>query len=72
MDFANSSRLVLDALFYDVYTQLSELHLKDAGVDIEWSDVDVPDDAVESRWGDTRGYFEVRLYRLPVGKMSQI
>ncbi|KAF8516042.1 arginine methyl transferase [Gautieria morchelliformis] len=61
-----------NALFYDVYTQLSELHLKDAGVDIEWTDVDVEDDVAENRWGGTREYFKVRLYRLPVGKMIHI
>jgi type IV protein arginine methyltransferase len=55
-----------------VYTQLSELHLKDAGVDIEWNDVDIEDDVVENRWGSTREYFKVRFYRLPVGKMIHI
>jgi type IV protein arginine methyltransferase len=52
-----------------VYTQLAELHLKDAGVEVEWTDVDVDDNAMENRWGDTREYFKVRYYRLPVGKM---
>ncbi|KAF8585894.1 hypothetical protein K439DRAFT_1409609 [Ramaria rubella] len=61
-----------NALFYDVYTQLSELHLKDTGVDIEWADVDVEDGTPDDRWGDTRAYFKVRLYRLPVGKMVHI
>ena len=30
-----------DPLFYDVYTHVSELHLADVGIDIEWTDVDV-------------------------------
>lgn len=68
--FIDQGCIVLDALFYDVYTQLSELHLKDAGVDIEWIDVDVRDDTVDDRWGTTREYFKAQLYRLPVGKMT--
>ncbi|KIJ46111.1 hypothetical protein M422DRAFT_29486 [Sphaerobolus stellatus SS14] len=56
-------------LFYDVYTQLAELHLKDAGVEVEWSDVDVEDGSAQDRWGDTKSYFKARLYRLPIGKM---
>ncbi|KZT11035.1 S-adenosyl-L-methionine-dependent methyltransferase [Laetiporus sulphureus 93-53] len=60
-----------NALFYDVYRHVSELHLADVGVDVEWSDVDVfaGDD---DRWGKTREYFAQRLYRLPVGKMRAI
>lgn len=61
-----------DALFYDVYTQLAELHLNDAGVEVEWADVDVEDNVTENPWGDTREYFKVRHYRLPVGKMAVV
>jgi len=61
----------LDTLFYDIYTQLSELHLRDAGIDVEWSDVDVEGGMTEDRWGSTRSYFKARFYRLPVGKMIQ-
>jgi len=57
------------ALFYDVYTRLSELHLADVGVDVEWSDVDVTD-GDEERWGKTREYFALPFYKLPVCKMS--
>ena len=58
-----------DAAFYDVYTHLAELHLATVGIDIEWEDVDVAtQEAV--RWGDTRGYFSMRLYRLPVGRAT--
>jgi hypothetical protein len=56
----------LDASFYDVYSHLAEIHLSTVGIDVEWEDVDVAtQEAV--RWGDTRGYFSMRLYRLPVG-----
>jgi len=58
----------LDASFYDVYTHLAELHLATVGIDVEWEDIDV---AMQEalRWGDTKGYFCMRLYRLPVGRI---
>jgi len=57
-----------DASFYDVYTHLVEVHLAGIGIDIEWEDVDVAmQEAV--RWDNSREYFSMRLYRLPVGKM---
>lgn len=59
---------VSDALFYDVYTHVSELHLANVGIDIEWSDVDVSAGS-EHRWGETKEYFGSGLYRLPIGKM---
>jgi type IV protein arginine methyltransferase len=37
-------------------------------MDVEWSDVDVYADR-EQRWGKTREYFGMRLYRLPVSKI---
>ncbi|KAG7440873.1 arginine methyl transferase [Guyanagaster necrorhizus] len=55
-------------LFYDVYTHVSELHLADVGIDVEWKDVDVSDG--KDRWGKTRQYFSLPLYRLPVGRMG--
>ena len=60
--------IVSDALFYDVYTHVSELHLAEIGMDVEWSDVDVFENS-EQRWGKTREYFSRRFYRLPVAKM---
>lgn len=60
-----------DALFYDVYTHVSELHLADVGIDISWSDVDVFANSGE-RWGATREYFGMRLYRLPIGSMRTV
>lgn len=62
----------LDPLFYDVYTHLSELHLSDVGVDVAWSDVDVTstsEETTKDRWGDTREYFTLPVYRLPIGQM---
>jgi protein arginine N-methyltransferase 2 len=59
---------VVDASFYDVYTQLAGFHLGGVGIDVEWEDIDVAmREAI--RWGDTRGYFCMRLYRLAVGRM---
>jgi len=57
-----------NALFYDVYTRVSELHLADVGLDVEWSDVDVHTGSA-TRWGQTREYFGMPLYRLPIGRM---
>lgn len=54
-----------------MYTQLSELHLNDAGINVNYSDVDVEDDAGTDRWGKTKSYFKARLYRLPVGQMIE-
>ncbi|KAI0038902.1 hypothetical protein FA95DRAFT_1659148 [Auriscalpium vulgare] len=59
-----------NAVFYDVYTRLSELHLSDLGIDVEWEDVDVAEAQGVDRWGKTREYFAMRLYRLPIGKRN--
>jgi type IV protein arginine methyltransferase len=51
-----------------VYTHLAELQLAAVGIDVEWEDIDVAmQEAI--RWGDTRGYFCMRLYRLPIGRI---
>ncbi|KAH9944512.1 uncharacterized protein BXZ73DRAFT_39729 [Epithele typhae] len=60
-----------NALFYDVYTHVSELHLADVGMDVEWSDVDVFEGDAD-RWGKTREYFAMRTYRLPIAKMRAL
>lgn len=66
----NHENLPTDATFYDVYTHLSELHLAEVGVDVEWSDVLVRFEGEdERRWGNTRQYFTAPIYRLPVGRM---
>ena len=62
-----------DLLFYDVYTHVAELHLSDVGLDVQWYDIDVcSKDGENNRWGSSREYFTVPLYRLPIGKMEQI
>ena len=61
-----------DALFYDVYTRVSDLHLADVGIDVAWSDVDVFEGGGADRWGETREYFGQRFYRLPLGRMRAI
>ena len=62
----------LDALFYDVYTHIAELHLADVGVDVEWFNINVTCDMDGNRWGETRKYFTLPLYLLPLGKMAAI
>ncbi|TCD69814.1 Arginine N-methyltransferase 2 [Steccherinum ochraceum] len=57
-----------NSTFYDVYTHVSELHLADIGIDLEWGEVDVVE-SKQDRWNETRKYFSVRNYRLPIGKM---
>lgn len=59
----------LDALFYDVYTHLAELHLSDIGIEVKWQDVSVYNDNSD-RWGSTREYFLLPMYRLPIGTMN--
>jgi len=57
--------------FYDIYTHISELHLANVGIDVDWSDIDVSLDIEEDRWGQSRDYFSLPIYRLPIGKMKQ-
>ncbi|TFK44747.1 arginine methyl transferase [Crucibulum laeve] len=61
-----------NALFYDVYTHISDLHLEDLGVQVKWSDVDVAPDNKLERWGESREYFTLPIYRLPIGRMKPI
>lgn len=50
---------------YDVYQKIVEIDLLDAGFDIEWSDIDLPD--LGNEWkGVKRKYWNVANYRLPV------
>jgi len=51
--------------FYDVYTQVAELHLQEIGLQTQWVDVEVGP-SLESRWGETRQYFTLPIYRLPI------
>jgi len=53
-----------NATIYDVYTRVAELHLAEAGFDVQWSDVDVRQQ--RHRWGESRPYFTCPTYRLPL------
>lgn len=64
--------LFTDPSFYDIYTHISELHLANVGIDVNWSDIDVSLDIEEDRWGQSREYFSLPIYRLPIGKMQQL
>ncbi|KAF2722380.1 arginine N-methyltransferase 2 [Polychaeton citri CBS 116435] len=51
---------------YDVYTQIVEMDLMDAGMDTEWQVLGVPDLDGEGQWkGIRRKYWDVDMYRLP-------
>ncbi|CZT14189.1 related to Arginine N-methyltransferase 2 [Ramularia collo-cygni] len=55
---------------YDVYTEVAEEHLKNAGFDVEWTVLQVPNlkgeqDPGASWTGIRRSYWEVPEYRLP-------
>lgn len=65
----NVLTVLADALFYDVYTNVSELHLSELGLNINWHQVDVIEKVGEDRWGTSREYFAMRFYQLPVGSM---
>ncbi|KAI0114002.1 arginine N-methyltransferase 2 [Nemania sp. FL0031] len=56
---------------YDVYTKVVELHLSDAGLDIEWNELDVDMKGLEEEgkgeWeGVKRRYWTLDKYRLPI------
>ncbi|KAF9450430.1 arginine methyl transferase [Macrolepiota fuliginosa MF-IS2] len=57
-------------LFYDVYTYIAEHHLSDIGLDVQWSEVDVRPKKYGERWGKSREYFTVPIYRLPIAYLS--
>ncbi|KAE8449327.1 hypothetical protein EG329_008228 [Mollisiaceae sp. DMI_Dod_QoI] len=55
---------------YDVYCRVAELDLCDAGMDVDWTDVDVPVEGMEKEgegeWkGVRRRYWTLDKYRLP-------
>lgn len=52
---------------YDVYQKIVEIDLFEAGFDVEWSDMDLPD--LSREWdGVKRKYWNVDKYRLPTCK----
>ncbi|KAJ7703140.1 S-adenosyl-L-methionine-dependent methyltransferase [Mycena rosella] len=55
-----------NALTYDVMCRVAEVNLADAGLnDVKWIDVDLSQRA-RDHFGDTRKYFTVPIYRLPI------
>lgn len=52
---------------YDVYTKVVEMDLFEAGFDVEWQTVDVPDLQQRGEWdGVKRSYWKADKYRLPL------
>ncbi|KAI1166826.1 arginine N-methyltransferase 2 [Nemania serpens] len=56
---------------YDVYTKVVEMHLTDAGLDVEWNELDVDMKGLEEdgkgEWhGVKRRYWTLDKYRLPI------
>jgi len=58
-----------NVLFYDVYTNVSEMHLNGLGLGVTWTQLDVAPKVTEDRWGGSLQYFSLPFYQLPVGKM---
>jgi len=60
-----------NATFYDVYTNLAEMHLTEVGLSTTWVDVDLADieDKTSDIWGEMRVYFSLPIYRLPIAQM---
>jgi len=54
-----------NATFYDVYSQVAELHLQEIGLKTTWVDIDICQD-LRSKWGGTRVYFSLPIYRMPI------
>ncbi|KAK5098518.1 Arginine N-methyltransferase 2 [Exophiala xenobiotica] len=49
---------------YDVYQKVVEMDLFEAGFDVEWHDIDIPE--LDAEWeGVKRKYWNVQKYRLP-------
>lgn len=59
-----------NALFYDVYSRVSECHLSNIGAHVSWSNVRVDGDRDKERWGETRKYFTQPLYHLPIAQLK--
>lgn len=52
---------------YDVYQKVAEMDLLEAGFDVEWHDIDIPE--LDAEWeGVKRKYWNVKSYRLPICK----
>ena len=52
-----------------IRSQVVEMDLFEAGLDVEWEDIDVPDLASEGEWtGVRRPYWALKTYKLPTCK----
>ncbi|CAO1634044.1 unnamed protein product [Parajaminaea phylloscopi] len=59
--------------FYDVYTRLSELHLRDVGLETQWETVTVDLEDREEVWrGVKREYWSLDHFRLPICHMGVV
>jgi len=63
--YLTSALFATDATFYDVYTNLAELHLLDMGMSVTWTDVDVHTAQKDGVWGKSRKYFSLPYCRVP-------
>ena len=50
---------------YDVYGKIVEIHLDEAGLDVEWETMEVPEMGEEGWGGVKRKYWALKEYRLP-------
>ncbi|TID22472.1 arginine N-methyltransferase 2 [Venturia nashicola] len=54
---------------YNVYTKVVEMDLYEAGLDVEWEDVNIPDLKEAGEWnGVRRPYWALGVYKLPTCK----
>jgi protein arginine N-methyltransferase 2 len=58
--------------FHDVYTSLSELHLREVGIGaVEWHDLRMKEEVREEVWkGVRRSYWNLPFARIPVASMD--
>lgn len=64
-NFLTSMSFITDATFYDVYTNLAEIHLQEIGMSVTWTDVDVHAAQKDGVWGKSRKYFSLPYCRVP-------
>ncbi|KAF2760039.1 arginine N-methyltransferase 2 [Pseudovirgaria hyperparasitica] len=51
---------------YDVYKNVVEMDLLEAGFDVDWENIDIPDLVASGEWeGVKRPYWKLKTYRLP-------
>ncbi len=68
--FTMAADVCADPLFYDVCSRMTEIHLADIGLEVQWTDVDARPRNHDERWGKSREYFTVPIYRLPLVYLS--